>query len=93
MPGTRVDIDVVVADRSIANRPDGRTFVEQFGVDAIAGCGLHAILALQFGDQFVARVQAVGLIGLDLEMAFQEIEGFVEYFTGDQDLFHLVFTF
>ena len=54
--------------------------------------GLHTVLALQFGDQFVARVEAVGLVGLDLEMAFQEIEGFVEYFAGDQDLLlHLVF--
>src|SRR5260221_193274 len=88
--GARVDVDVVVTHRCVAHCLDGGALVQQFGINAVAGRGLHTVLALQFRDQFIARVEAVGLVGLDFEVGFQGIDGFVENLAGDQDFLLLV---
>src|SRR3954467_13509228 len=92
MPGTRVDVDIVVPDSSIANGLEAWTLVQQLRVDPVAGLGLHAVLALKFCGQFIARIKTVLLVGLHFEMPAQKFDGFVEHFTRHKNLLlHLLF--
>ncbi len=83
------NIDVVVAHGHVADRLQLRVGGEERSRHRLARGGEEAILAIGLGQQLIGAVDAVVLVGFDLEMLLQAGQNFREDGAGDEDLgFH-----
>ena len=90
--GAGVEVDIVVANRHIADRPQLRAGVQQLRIDTLAGRDEGAILALQPCNQLSLAPDQIVLIGLDFEVHSQTLQHAVEDAPGNQDIFFHVLT-
>jgi hypothetical protein len=83
---------VVVAHTRAANRFDAGAGRQERIVDTIDRHDDGCIDASELAHQLVGRVRNVGLVGSDLAVLRQILQGFVKHFACDEHLFlHLRF--
>jgi hypothetical protein len=80
------DVDVVVADGHRAHSLELRAGRDQRRVDRLGGGDEDAVVALQTGDEFVARPVDGRVIGRDVEVLTQLVHDRRKNLTCDQNL-------
>mgnify|MGYP000984593485 CR=1 FL=1 len=86
MGGHGIHVEVVVAHGHVGADFQVGAGVQQGGVDAHAAGGEGALFALQAGDELLGAPLLVGLVGLDVEVGTQALDGLREDRAGHQDL-------